>query len=233
MIGGFIGGSLVGSSGALVSREDGRRLASADRRAALLAGLTLMAVIAWALPMSTTGPERAEVALKDIQSGPNSTVAATIRLEPRDAVKDPEFMNVTAWQGGGRVLDPLEQVGDGVYRTTKPIPVYDGWKSTLRIQQGDALVSMPLYMPRDEAIPAKEVPAEPSFTRAFVADHTVLQCERKQDVPGALTLVAYLSVLAIALGILALIAWSLLRVDRGEARSPRVGRTRRRRAELV
>jgi hypothetical protein len=233
MIGGFIGGSLVGSSGALVSREDGRRLVSADRRAALLAGLTLMAVIAWALPMSTSGPERAQVALKDIQSGPNRTVAATIRLEPRDAVKDPEFMNVTAWQGGGRVLDPLEKVGDGVYRTTKPIPVHDGWKSTMRIQQGDALISMPLYMPRDQAIPAKEVPARANFTRGFVADHKVLQRERKQDVPGALTLIAYLTVLAIALGILALIAWSLLRVDRGEARPARRSRTRRARAELV
>jgi hypothetical protein len=221
------------ASGALVSREDGRRLVSADRRAALLAGLTLMAVIAWALPMSTSGPERAQVALKDIQSGPNRTVAATIRLEPRDAVKDPEFMNVTAWQGGGRVLDPLEKVGDGVYRTTKPIPVYDGWKSTMRIQQGDALISMPLYMPRDQAIPAEEVPAKANFTRGFVADHKVLQRERKENVPGVLTLIAYLTVLAIALGILALIAWSLLRVDRGEARPARRGRTRRARAELV
>jgi len=185
-----------------------------------------MAVIAWALPMSTSGPERAEVALQDIQSGPDRTVAATIRLEPRDSVKDPEFMNVTGWQGGGSVIDPLEKVGDGVYRTTKPIPVYGGWKSTLRIQQGDALVSMPLYMPRDQAIPAAEVPAKASFTRSFVADREVLQRERKEGVSGALTLIAYLTVLAIALSILALIAWSLLRVDRGDARSAGRGRTR-------
>jgi hypothetical protein len=124
-------------------------------------------------------------------------------------------------------------VGDGVYRTTKPIPVYDGWKSTMRIQQGDALISMPLYMPRDQAIPAEEVPAKANFTRGFVADHKVLQRERKENVPGVLTLIAYLTVLAIALGILALIAWSLLRVDRGEARPARRGRTRRARAELV
>jgi len=220
-VGGFIGGSLVGRSGVLISREDGRRLESADRRAALAGGLVLMAVIGWALPLSTSGPERAQVALRDIDSGKERTVAATIRLEPRDSVDDPEFMNVTAWQGGGSVVDRLEQVGPGVYRTTKPIPVYDGWKSTMRIQQGDALVSMPLYMPRDEAIPAKEVPAEASFTRAFVADHEVLQRERKDDVPGFLTLVAYLTVLAIALGLIALIAWSLLRVDRGEPKPSR------------
>jgi hypothetical protein len=232
-VGGFIGGSLVGKSGALISREDGRRLGTPDRRAALVAGLALIAVIGWALPMSTSGPERAQVALKEIQPGPERTVSATIRLDPRDSVDDPEFINVTGWQGGGSVLDPLEKVGQGVYRTTKPIPVYDGWKSTMRIQQGDALISMPLYMPRDAAIPAKEVPAKPEFTRAFLADHKVLQRERKEGVSGVLTLSAYLTVLTIALALIALITWSLLRVDRGEARSSRSGRTRRPRAELV
>ncbi len=232
-LGGFIGASLVGRSGALISREDGRRLERPDRRAALVGGLALMAVIGWALPMSTTGPERAQVALKEVQSGPERTVAGTIRLDPRDSVDDPEFINVTAWQGGGSVIDPLEKVRQGVYRTTKPIPVYGGWKSTMRIQQGDALISMPLFLPRDKAIPAKEVPAQANFTRGFLADHEVLQRERKEGVSGALTLVGYLTVLAIALSLIALIGWALLRVDRGEARPARAGRTGRPRAELV
>ena len=233
-LGGFIGGSLVGKSGALISREDGARLVSGDRRIALASGIVLMAVIGWALPMSTTGPERAQVALKDIDSGKNRTVAATIKLDPRDSATNPDFMNVTAWQGGSkRVLDPLEQVGQGVYRTTEPIPVYGGWKATMRIQQGDALISMPLFMPKDQAIPAPEVPAKANFTRGFLEDKKVLQREQKQGVPGFLTLAAYLTVLAIALSLIALLAWALLRVDRGEARSPRAGRSRRPRAELV
>jgi hypothetical protein len=219
VVGGFIGGSLTGRSGVLVSREDGRRLVSPDRRAAFAAGLVLMAVIGWALPMSNSGPDRAQVALRDIQGGKERTVAATIRLEPRDSVKDPEFMNVTGWQGGGSVIDPLEKVGPGVYRTTKPIPVYGGWKSTLRIQQGDALISMPLFMPKDEAIPAPEVPAMAHFTRAFQSDKSVLQREAKKGVSPVLTLIAYLTVLAIALSLIALISWSLLRVDRGEGGS--------------
>ena len=233
-VGGFIGAALVGRSGALISREDGRRLERGDRRAALVGGLVLMAVIGWALPMSTDGPERAQVSLKDVQSGGEGRhVSATIRLDPRESVDDPEFINVTGWQGGGSVIDPLEKVDQGVYRTTKPIPAYDGWKSTLRIQQGDALISMPLYLPKDAAIPAKEVPAKPEFTRAFLADHEVLQRERKEGVSGALTLIAYLTVLAIALGLIALITWSLLRVDRGEGRPARSSRTGRARAELV
>jgi hypothetical protein len=234
IVGGFIGGALVGRSGALISREDGAGLTSGDRRVALAGGIVLIAVIGWALPLSTTGPERAQVALRDVQSGEQRTVAATVSLQPPDSVIDPEFMNVTAWQGGRtRVLDPLEKVGEGVYRSTKPIPVYGSWKATLRIQQGDALISMPIFLPRDQAIPAPQVQAEASFTRGFLADKKVLQREQKQDVPGFLTLAAYLTVLAIALGLIALIAWSLLRVDRGEGRPARARRTGRPRAELV
>ena len=232
-VGGFIGASITGRSGVLLSREDGRRLARPDRLAALGAGLMLIAVTGWALPMSEAGPERAHVTLRDIDRGSERTVAATIRLEPRDALDDPEFMNVTGWQGGGSVLDPLEEVAPGIYRTTEPIPVYGGWKSTLRIQHGDGLISLPLFMPKDEAIPAKEVPAAASFTRDFRPDVEVLQRERKQDVSGALTLSAYLTVLAIALALIALIAWSLIRVDHGEGRAPRGIRGARARRSLA
>src|SRR3954469_22015723 len=138
IVGGFTGGSLVGKGGDLISREDGARLVPGDRRAALAGGLVLMAVIGWALPMSTTGPDRAQVTLGDIQSGANRTVAATVKLDPRDSADNPDFINVTAWRGGGkRVLDPLHEVGTGVYRTTQAIPVHGAWKATFRIQQGD------------------------------------------------------------------------------------------------
>src|SRR3954468_12559335 len=49
-VGGFIGASLVGNRGELISREDGARLTSGDRRAALAGGIVLLAVIGWALP---------------------------------------------------------------------------------------------------------------------------------------------------------------------------------------
>ena len=90
-------------------------------------------------------------------------------------------MNVTAWQGGRtRVLDPLEKVGPDVYRTTKPIPVYGSWKSTLRMQQGDALISMPIFLPKDAAIPAKEVPAKASFTRGFLRTRRCCSASRSR-----------------------------------------------------
>ena len=219
-LGGFIGGSLRGPT-----RAYGRpRLTRGARQAALAALLVLVAVIAWGLPMASDGPASARVTLTDVPSAEGRAVQATIRVAPRDSLEGANFANVTAWQGGGRVLSDLRGVAPGVYRTTEPIPVHDGWKAMVRVQTGDSLVAVPIYMPRDSAIPAPEVPARPAFTRSFVRDVEVLQREQKDDVPGGLKLIAYLAVGGIAAAMIALIGWALLRLEGGAGprRSKRV-----------
>jgi hypothetical protein len=118
------------------------------------------------------------------------------------------------------VVDELEPVGDGTYRTSEPIPVHGEWKTLIRLHSGKSLYGLPVYLPEDEAIPAEEVPARPSFEREFVADHTILQREQKAAAPG-LTAIAYGTVLGIALSLLGLLAWGLHRlttaVTRGQA----------------
>ena len=181
-----------------------------------------MAVIGWALPLSESGPERAQVALETIDGGKERTVSATIRLDPRDSVDDPEWMNVTAWQGGGSVVDPLEKVGEGVYRTTKPIPVYGSWKSTLRIQQGDALDLDAALHAEGRGDPREGGSRGGELHARVPARHRGAPARAEAGRLRALTLMAYLTVLAIALALIALISWSLLRVDRGEgALAPR------------
>jgi hypothetical protein len=93
--------------------------------------------------------------------------------------------------------------------------VHGGWKATLRLQQGSSLVAVPIFQPQDRAIPAPETPAAANFTRDFRPDIEVLQRERKHDVAGVLSAVAYLSVLAIAVALFALLVWAVLRVDAG------------------
>ena len=84
---------------------------------------------------------------------------------------------MTSWQGGGLVVDRLHRVAEGVYQTTKAIPVYGKWKTMLRLENGRGVRAVPIYLPADPAIPAKAVPARDSFTRPFVRDKKVLQRE--------------------------------------------------------
>ncbi|MEA2330549.1 MAG: hypothetical protein QOK00_1081 [Thermoleophilaceae bacterium] len=227
-VGGFVGGALArpvaGASGIGPARL---RLGPRAHRAALAGFLVLVAVIGWGLPISSDGPERATVSLTEARPGPERAVDATIRFSPADSADGAHFANVTAWQGGGSVVSELEEVRPGVYRTTEPIPVHGGWKALIRVHTGDSLVGVPIYLPRDRAIPAPEVPATASFERPFVRDLALLQRERKEGVAGGLTLGAYVTVAAIAAALIALIAWALLRLE-GVERAPRDPRAARR-----
>jgi len=154
---------------------------------------------------------RGDVVLSDAGGTGERQVNATVRLTPRDAAEDAEWFDVTAWQGGGLVVDPLERVAPGVYRTTEPIPVDGNWKAMVRLHEGDSLTALPIFLPRDAAIPAAEVPARAAFTRPFVDETTLLQRE-KTGGSAATTTVAYAIVAGISLSLLALLAWGLHRL---------------------
>jgi hypothetical protein len=209
-LGGFVGGALAPA-----------RMARSAGRVALAAFAVLVAVVTWGLPVSADGPQRASVTLTEAPSAGGRAVDATIRVEPADALEGAHFANVTAWQGGGSARAGLERAGPGVYRTTEPIPVHGGWKALLRVHTGNSLVGIPIYLPRDAAIPAPAVPARPSFTRSFVRDVEILQREQKQDVPGALKLIAYATVALIAAALAALIGWALVRLEDNDQRGRR------------
>jgi hypothetical protein len=226
-VGGYVGAALTRPTAGIEGAARAGRMGRAAHRTALAAFLVLVAVIGWGLPIGSDGPERASVALEPVREGERRAVAATVRLDPRDGADDAHFLNVTAWQGGGSVVSELERVGPGVYRTTEPVPVYGGWKAMIRVHTGDSLVGVPIFLPEDRAIPAPEVPAEASFIREFVRDLELLQRERKDDVPGALSLIAYLTVATIAAALIALFAWVLLRLEGVERRPRASGRASR------
>jgi hypothetical protein len=205
VIGGFVGGSL---------RAPEFRRRPESRFAAPAAALVVVGLFAFALPMNGGPGTRARITLRDLSPPPKRTVAATIRLDPRDAADEAEWLNVTAWQGGGSSVDRLHKVREGVYRTTKPVPVYDNWKVTLRLHKGRTVAGLPIFLPKDEAIPVSEVPAEQRFTRRFVRDKKNLQREQKKGVAGSLTTAAYLVVLAVALGLIGALGWGLARFGR-------------------
>jgi hypothetical protein len=182
------------------------------RRAAVCSAAVVAALVAYGLYTPVQQGVSAQVALHDVSgSGKGREVEAVVRMSPPGAATDAKWFDVTAWQGGGLVVDPLRRIGPGVYRTTEPIPVYGNWKAMVRLHKGDSLTALPIYLPRDAAIPVGEIPAPPRFTRSFGDEHKLLQREQKGGGP-ALVAVAYSTVAAITLALLALLAWGLHRL---------------------
>jgi hypothetical protein len=204
IVGGFIGRALA--SPWVTPAERPRWVVPAAAVAAVV-------VFVWAAPISAGDTVRVTATLTDIKPPPNREVEMIVRLDPADAADDARWFTATSWQGGKSVVDRLDEIGPGVYRTTKPIPVNGNWKTTLRLHKGTAVQGAAVYFPEDTAIPAPAVEAPAQFVREFTVDKKLLQREQKPDVPGVLTLVAYITVLLIALGLIASLALGLRRLD--------------------
>ncbi|MFL5797700.1 MAG: hypothetical protein ACJ77A_07165 [Actinomycetota bacterium] len=194
----------------------------APRGVAALGWLAALAVIAVPLPMTAHTGYRATVKLANAPAaGPNREVTATVRLDPPTAAREANWFDVTDWQGGtgtwgggveGLVISQLRQVSPGVYRTEQPFPVGGNWKALIRLHTGDSIQAVPVFLPRDPEIPAKEVPAKATFTRSFVPDKQILQREATGGAPWLMDL-AYAACGLIAFLWLASMAWGLRRMD--------------------
>jgi len=138
---------------------------------------------------------------------------AEVVLEPASLVDDPAWVQLTAWQGGGLVVDRLEHTGEGTYRSTEPVPVDGEWKTLVRLHDGRTLTASPVFLPADEAIDP-EVPAEATSTREFVAEIELLQRERDLDVPGWTWAVSSLVVLLCSIALIAALSWGVGRLSR-------------------
>jgi hypothetical protein len=209
-----VAGGLLGAMVALALR--GELPGRAERRAVTVGALVAVAaLIANGLATSAPRGMSASVALNDVPGQQNGReVEADVRLHPPTAADEERWLSISAWQGGGLVVNRLERIGPGHYRTTEPIPVHGQWKAMLRLQSGRTIAAVPIYMPADPAIPAPAVAAPARFTRSFEPDIRILQRERKRGVPGWLTVAAPLVVLAISLGLLSVLAIGLSRVGR-------------------
>ncbi len=212
-----VAGGLLGSFAAGALRLDAALVVRP--RAWALAGGSLLAIgliVALLLPTSAPTQAHAQIALRTLSgSGADRTVAARIRFEPASAVRHPDWLTITAWQGHDKlVVDRLRRLGDGVYGSTEPIPVGGTWKTMIRLQRGGTLAAIPLAMPADAAIPVGGVPASAHAVRAFQPDRHVLQRERKQDVPTWLWGLAGAVVLGITLTLLLVLGWGLVRLAR-------------------
>jgi hypothetical protein len=187
----------------------------APRWALPAAGVAVLAVIVWCSPQPLpSNPPRATVTLDQVKGPPQREAFVDVKLDPSDAADKARWLNVTAWQGGDKIVNTLKKTGPGTYRSTQALPLYGTWKSTLRLQTGSSVMGVPIFMPADTAIPVKEVPAPPRFTRQFTQDKDLLQREQKKGVSPVLTTIAYIAVLMIAVLVAILLILGLRKIRR-------------------
>ncbi len=201
----------AGLCGALLSLGvQGRLPRPAVGRSILVASILVLAVSTTnGLLATVPGDAKATVALTPAGEG---MANAEVTLAPD--VDDAAWVQLTAWQGGGLVVDELERTGPGTYRSTEPVPIDGDWKTLLRVHDGRTLAATPVFLPADEAIKAEEIPAEATSTRTFVPEITLLQRERDLDVPGWLWAGSSLVVLALSLALVAALAIGVARLSR-------------------
>jgi hypothetical protein len=226
-------GLVLTSLGALPSQAVGppaRRAGGRLPSRAISIGLVVLTVLAigsatanglrYHVPQNVT----ATITLADVPAqGPGQRmVNADVRVNPLDFVSDnANWVSILGWQGRlenqrGEVVTNLEKLGPGHYRT-EPVPVWGTWKTLLRLHDGETLAAVPIYLAGDPGIGAKDVPAEASMTRPFVAEITILQRERNPETPALLWTVGCLVVLVCTLVLIGGLSWGAGRINRSEA----------------
>jgi len=207
---GVLAGFAMAVAGACVGAWLGARL-SEDRTpslrwAGVAAAVAIFGLVGYGLISTGTQGVRAVVTL-------SSSGEAVVRVDPPSGADDANWLTATSWQGGGLVVDRLQRVREGVYRSTRPLPLTGDWKTMIRLHRGTALTALPVYLPADPAIPVEGIPARAAMDRAFGPEQKLLQRERK-SAAGWLWGAAYATVLAIALAFLVALAWGVHRVSR-------------------
>ncbi|CDQ43662.1 hypothetical protein [Mycolicibacterium neoaurum] len=187
--------------------------------------LTIGAAVGNGLNISVPQNASAQITLTELPSPAGQRmVSADIRVTPADLIsEDPEWVSMLSWQGGldnerGLVVDHLERLGPGHYRTTRPIPVWGTWKTLVRVQDGRTMAAVPVFLPADPGIGATELPAEQSIDRPFVQEIEILQRERNLEVPSWLFTAASLVVLLCSLILIAALSWGAGRINDREMR---------------
>ncbi|TKJ35196.1 hypothetical protein A6V29_14430 [Blastococcus sp. CCUG 61487] len=208
------GGVTGGLLGALLATGLRRRLPRPAVARSVLVGSLVVLAAAVANGLIATVPDdvQATFDIEDVETDPR-TANITVQLDPADAVDDPAWVQITAWQGDGLVVTELERTGEGEYRTTEPVPLHGTWKTLLRLHDGRVLTAVPIYLPADEAIGEEELPAEDGMTRAAIPEVEILQRELK-DATGSLWTISNLVVLACTLALIATISWGVGRYSR-------------------
>jgi hypothetical protein len=225
---------LVGLCGAMVGMVfTGQRLPTRAIGIGIVAATVLVIGAATANGLQYKVPTDAVAAIKLTEVSKvagHKMVQADVRINPPDLVSaNPEWVSILSWQGGtandrGLVIDNLQRIGPGHYRSTGPIPVWGSWKTLLRVQDGKTMAGVPIFLAADpgvnkpaEGVAARRIDAKEIFGAPHLqAEITILQRERTPDTPASLWFAGCLIVLVCTLIVVAGLTWGAGRINNSE-----------------
>ncbi|HEV7918974.1 MAG TPA: hypothetical protein VGO97_05285 [Solirubrobacterales bacterium] len=236
---GLAGGTIAAVAGAVIGGWLGNNLRGtpAHGRAAMaapiLASVVFFSLMIGGLREDNRTGMTGNVQLTAASTGkPGRWVNARIRISDAKRADDALWLRGIAWQGGGFIEARMRRISPGLFETTEAIPVFGRWKSGIRLQTGSAVVSVPIFMPRDAAIPAAELPAPARFTRSFISDREVMQRESRVRSGAPVTIAAYSALGLYFMFLIAFFGWAFSRIGRRnevlpeDGPRPRFGRSR-------
>jgi hypothetical protein len=181
--------TLAGLAGAVLAVGAARAMAP-DRvppsgiRGPAVALAAAAAVVAFAVPLPRGGekPYVADIGVEPVAGG--SKVNVTARFQDPSMLEGAEWFKVFAWQGEGRVLEPMQRVGDGLYRSPVAVPITGNWKSMLRIADGSSMRAAPIRFSADSFVDAPEIPAVDRAAFAFQREGKYMMREYRGGRPA-------------------------------------------------
>ena len=213
----FVLAPLAGGAAGVLAAGLGRAVGGGRRvGAGALAGAGLVVLAALALPLPrNVGEVEAVIRLEPLGDVANGEV----ELQPLDAAAGATAFGLVSWQGGGRVLAELDEVGPGRYVSASPVPITGTWKTMVGLQRGDEVMAAPIYLPADAEIGASAVPALAERQAPFLRNTEVLLREA-HDGPAWPAILAYTSLALVIAAWVALFAWCTTHVVRQRDEHP-------------
>ncbi len=213
---------LAAGAGAVLAVGMARVVSGGSRVPAAAVGgalVVLLAALAYPLPRNV-GDVEATIRLQPVGVVNGVEQAdVTVELTPPGAAAEADAFGVVSWQGGGRVLAELDEVGPGRYVGSRSVPVAGSWKSMVGLQRGDQVMAAAFYLPADAEIGASAVPALPERQAPFQRNTEVLLREAHAG-PTWPALVAYASLAFMFAGWLGLFALGATRISARATTAP-------------
>ena len=185
---------------------------------AAFAGALLVLLVTFAYPLPrNVGEVDAVIRLQPVGAGEEANVQ--VELQPADAAVGASAFGLVSWQGGGRVLAELEEVGPGRYVSASLVPITGSWKTMVGLQRGDQVMAAPIYLPADPEIGASAVPAQPVRETSFVRNTEVLLREA-HDGPAWPAALSYASLALVVSAWVALLGLAAVRISGSSGGTP-------------